>query len=126
MFKKFIDALKPPQEPDVKEPEKETAVPQMTYTKPISYETTIPLQELDRIQKAKMNALWAQMAEVIQPAIRPSGRAGEKGRLMPSSEVIRWTMEGSKISKHSTVDRLIQPECKPNALIPVTFLPLNP
>ena len=67
MFKKFIDALKPPQEPDVKEPEKETAVPQITYTKPISYETTMQLQELDRIQKAKMNALWAQMAEVIQP-----------------------------------------------------------
>lgn len=67
MFKKFIDALKPPQQPVVKEPEKETAVPQMAHTKSISYETTMQLQELDRIRKAKINALWAQMAEVIQP-----------------------------------------------------------
>lgn len=67
MFKKFIDALKLPQQPVVKEPEKETAVPQMAHTKSISYETTMQLQELDRIRKAKINALWAQMAEVIQP-----------------------------------------------------------
>jgi len=67
MFKKLIDALNPPQQPDVKELEKETAVPQMAHTKSISYETTMQLQEQDRIRKAKVSALVAQMAEVIQP-----------------------------------------------------------
>lgn len=67
MFKKLIDAFNPQKKPDVKEPEKETAVAQMTPTKPISHETTMQLQELDRIRKAKVNTLWAQMAEVIQP-----------------------------------------------------------
>ncbi|MGB4870369.1 MAG: hypothetical protein WBP47_09975, partial [Candidatus Promineifilaceae bacterium] len=66
MFKKFIDALKPPQEPDVKEPEKETAVVHKPQTKPRPNEIERQRRELEQIQNTNINALWAQMSKVIR------------------------------------------------------------